>query len=230
MTTGALLTVLARRWYVVVAVLAVAGYLFVALARSGGAYTVDMQVQLVPPESQAIGPENDWQQETLVNVAAAVESAFHDWHQPDRVAESASLFGSGVNAGYQVLLQNVGGQWESSYPRPLIDVHVVEHSSTEALTTTEQILQRLEFITADLQRAVPPAERITVVRIPAVPEVAYAGRSTGTTLRALGAFGIVAIGSAALAAVLLDRCVSRVRPEHRPRSTPRLLPTKAGTS
>lgn len=225
MTALLLLRILARRWYVVLAVAALTGFAFVSLGRSGGAYTAETKVVFVAPGDDAVGAFDARNQATLVDFAAVVEREFHRGQPADRLAENASLFGAGIQQGYQVLVPNSGGQWQYSFSEPALSVKVVGPSSEWVSTTLDRLLARIDSLSADLQRqgSIGADNLIQSERVPAEPAVSYVGSSRSTQARALLALALVGSGVAAALAVGVDRLSSRPS-QHRRTESPVSLP------
>jgi hypothetical protein len=213
MTALLLLQAMTRRWYVVVVILALTGGGFLALARGGGAYSAEADVVFVPPGDQAVSTFNDQDRETLVNFVAVIQSEFHQARPVDRLAETAPLFGAGISQGYQVMLPNEGGQWEYSFPRPVLTARVVGPSPHWVSTTLDGLLERISRLAAERQQhsGISPTARIQTERAPADPVVAYVGTTRSAQVRALMALGLVGFGACAVAAVGADRIADRRR-------------------
>ena len=207
MTSGALLRILARRWYVLVVALIVAGFAFVLMNRTGGAFVAETQVMFIAPGTDAIGTVDDGYRDTLVNFAATIEREFHDGKQADRLAEHASLFGSGVSDGYQVVLPNNGGQWENSFATPALSVSVTGPTAAEVSATMTTLLDRIDTLSYDRQIAsnVAPENMILTERLPTDAAISYVGSSRSTQARAAVMLVAVCLGIAAAMAVAIDR-------------------------
>jgi hypothetical protein len=215
MTSGALLRILARRWYMLlVGILVIAGA-FVTMQRAGGAYTTQVSVIFVAPGNKGVGELKPGDLETLVDFAAVVEREYHHGTPTERLAENASLFGSGVDQGSQVLLPNSGTQWATSFARPALTVRVVGPSAGWVGARLQSILTRIDTIAAERQAAagVAPKSLITTERTPLAARIDHIDSTLGTQLRALVALTIVGLGLSASAAVALDRALARLRRE-----------------
>jgi len=214
-TAPALLRVLFRRWYIVLAVLAVAGMCFVLLDRAGGTYVSETKVVFVIPGSTAVGVFDDRKRDTLVEFVAAVELEVNRGEPPDRLAESAPLVGAGVRQGSQVVMPNTGGQWQYSFPDPVLSVRVAGSSPQEVRASLQRLLDRIDTVTADQQRGMDVRDVISTERVPVEATVDYVGGSRRTQARALLAFGLVGLGLAAVAAVSVDRLAGRLSARRR---------------
>lgn len=207
MTTRRLLRILSGRWYVAVVVLTLTGLLYVTLARAGSAYVSEAQVVFTAPGDVAVAPFNDQRRETLVSFVAAIESELNNGRPTDRLAESAPLFGAGVNQGYQVLLPNAGGQWQYSFPDPVLTIRVVGPNSQWVTSTVASLVTRINVLVADRQHdsGVGSADSIHTAQVPDVIAVDQVGSSTATRARALVSLLLVGLGVSAYLAVMVDR-------------------------
>jgi len=232
MTTTALLRILLRRWYVVLTVFAVLGVTFVILDEDGGAYVSEAKVLFVVPGAEAVGVFDDRQRDTLVEFVAAIEQEINEGTQPDRLSPDASLFGAGVSEGYQVAIPNTGGQWQYSFPDPVLSVRVVGQSPEQVGERIHALLDRIDVLTANRQNTLDPQDVISTARVPAEVTVSHVGGSRRTQARAVLVLGLVGLGVAAAAAVLVDRVAagaSRRRRQDRP-TDPNLPTTTAPTT
>ena len=222
MTTGVLLRIFARRWYVLVIALVVAGFAFVLMNRAGGAYVAQTKVMFIAPGTDAIGTFNDGLRDTVVNFAAVIEREIHDGKQTDRLAEHASLFGAGVPEGYQVVLPNSGGQWENSFATPALAVSVTGPSAADVSSTMSRLLDRIDFLARDrqLESNVAPENMIVTDRLPTEAVISYAGSSLSTQARALVMLVAVSLGIASTLAVRIDHRARRHRPLAQTTSSP----------
>lgn len=224
MTAPALIRVLLRRWYIVLAVLAVVGVGFAGLSRTGGAYVAETTVVFVIPGSAAVGIFDDRKRDTLVEFVGAVELEVNEGEPADRLPESAPLFGAGVSQGYQVVIPNTGGQWQFSFPDPVLSVRVTGPSPERVRATLNTLLDRIDTVTENRQDAVSRSVAISTDRVPSDATVNYVGPSRQTQARALLALGLVGTGLAAAAAVLVDRLAGRLSQRRRHTGPPGPVP------
>lgn len=220
MTARALLGILFRRWYVVVVVLAVFAATFVTLDRAGGGYVSAAKVIFVMPGGAAVGVFDDRKRDTLVEFVAAIEVEVNEGKPPDRLSEAAPLFGAGYSEGTQVVMPNTGGQWQYSFPDPVLSVRVASPTPEQARATLTSLLDRIDTLAADRQSSMNTRDLISTERVPDDTTVNYVGGSRRTQARALLALGLVGIGSAAVAAVLVDRVASRLSRSRRQTTSP----------
>lgn len=209
MTTPDLIRVLLRRWQVVLAVVAVIAVSFAVLNRSGGTYVAETTVVFVIPGSAAVGVFDDRKRDTLVEFAAAVELEVNNGEPPDRLSPSAPLVGAGVSEGHQVVMPNTGGQWQFSFPEPVLSVRVTGTSPESVRETLSSLVEQIDTVTQNRQVGVNGQDVISTERVPAEATVSHVGPSRRTQTRALLILGLVGLGLAGVAAVLTDRFVDR---------------------
>ena len=211
-TTRKLLQILARRWYVVVVVLTLTGLVYISLARDGSAYSSEVQVVFVGPGDVVLAPFNDQRRETLVGFAAAIESEMNNGRPTNRLAERAPLFGAGVDQGYQVLLPNRGGQWQYSFPDPVLTIRAVGPNPQWVTATVDGLITRINALVADRQQGsgVPLVDTIHTERVPNETAVNVVGSSAGARTRALVSLLLVGLAVSAFLAVTVDRLAQKV--------------------
>ncbi|TFD57448.1 hypothetical protein E3T43_08095 [Cryobacterium sp. Hh7] len=211
MTTRSLMQILARRWYVVIVVLMLTGLVYFTLARPGS-YSSQVQVVFVAPGDVALAPFNDQRRETLVSFAAAIESEMNNGRPTDRLAELAPLFGAGVDQGYQVLLPNRGGQWQYSFPDPVLTVRAVGPSPEWVITTVDGLVTRIDALVTDRQQnsGVAVVDFIHTEQVPNDTAVDYFGSSTSARTRALVSLLLVGLALSSFLAVMFDRLSQKV--------------------
>jgi hypothetical protein len=200
-----LLRLLARRWYVLVAVGLVTAAAAVTIPRAEGVYWTHATVVFLAPT----GPVNDNAltptPETLVNFAAIVERQLNGGQTTMRYGASwATQAGAGIREGATVQLINNGGQWRAAFSEPVLVIDVVDPDEQVVVDTVEATIARIRALAESTQSEarVLPTERITMLPSPETPVVSYAG---GNRLRATG--GVLAIGGlvATSAALVVDR-------------------------
>ncbi|TFD66792.1 hypothetical protein [Cryobacterium ruanii] len=214
MTTRNLLQILARRWYVVMVVLIATGLLYATLARHGSYYS-EVQVVFVAPGDVALAPFNDQRRVTLVSFASAIESEIHNGRPTNRLAEGAPLFGAGVDQGYQVLMPNRGGQWQYSFPDPVLTVRAVGPDPQWATATVDGLVTHITALVAQRQQSngVPVVDTIHIEQVPNETTANYVGSSTDARARALVSLILVGLAVAAFLAVTIDRISQKVQPK-----------------
>lgn len=208
MTTRQFIGVLLRRWYVVVGclLLTVAGLNLAQGVR--GVYWTEVDIVFLAPNS---ANALEYQSESLVHFAAVIEREFNGSTDPARVAStSVTLYGTGVSRGHQVTLPNQGGQWSTNFNRPVLAVEVVDSSPERVDEVRAGIMSRIDDLVYREQAklGIAPSDSITTLPSPAQAVVRYAA---GNPLRAQVAIGLLGVGVAVAASLLVESGVARVR-------------------
>jgi hypothetical protein len=221
-TTFLLFRMLARRWYVVVAVFVLTGLAYTSIATTGGAYAAQADVVFVAPGTDSVGGFDERYRDSLVHFAEAVEREYHGGRTPIRLGDEAPLFGTGIDQGEQVLLPNTGSQWQVSYDSPRLSVDVVGPDPQWVRQRLGAVLDRVEALASERQQRSGVADSflIRTDRAPREPVVEYVGSSRGAQVRALIALVAVSAGFAATLVVLIDRVVERRTPARHPTPNP----------
>lgn len=212
MTPRQSIAALARRWYVVIMVLALTIVGVALLPRGEGVYWSRATVVFIPPINPSrAGNVLEGSDPSLIYFAAAVERTVNGGQQQARLSGDAGLYGFGITDGWTVTLQNSGGQWQTNFNRPMLTVEVVATSPTEASHRMATLLESIETVSEGMQTLgdAPESSRITVEVSPNEPSVSFIG---GNWKRA--AAGLLAVGMmvAVSSALLLDRLLRRKAP------------------
>lgn len=208
MTRFELVRLLVRRWYVVVAV-ALATVLGMGLVQHPtSVYSAEVNVMFLPPDGVLMD-----QTESLIYFAAMVEREFNQGHSVPRVSSaSATLYGAGVRQGYSVSLFDTGGQWQTNFNRPVLQVEVVDSSAVAVQTQLDAIFTRIDKIAvqAQTEAGVNPAKMIRSNLSPSPSVIVHVG---GTRWRATAGVLCLGLGLAIGACYYTDRILaSRRRP------------------
>ena len=224
MTVIALLTAARRAWFIVLAGVVCTVLALGFVARTTGVYWAQVDVVFLGPISDTRPNPLGYSSQRLVDVASVVQRDVTGTTDQTQVVSSAVyLIDTGVRKGSWIRLPNSGGQWITSYDRPVLDVQVVD-SSPQAVLARMQVL--LRQIDGDLQRrqgdaGVAEDNRVTTsVSPPPDVEVHY---SEGPVKRALLVTLLAGGGLTLAAADWWDRRFSGARGRHLPR-TARFIP------
>jgi len=208
MTRFELVRLLLRRWYVVLAV-AVATVIGAGLVQHpASVYSAEVNVMFLPPDGVLMD-----QTESLIYFAAMVERDFNQGHTEPRVSSaSATLYGAGVRKGYSVSLFDTGGQWQTNFNRPVLQVEVVDSSPAAVQTQLDAILAKIDSIAAQAQSRSGVASA-KMIRSNQSPNPAVIVRAGGSRWRATAGMIFLGLGVAIGACYYTDRILaSRRRP------------------
>ncbi|OMH23861.1 hypothetical protein BKD30_10850 [Tersicoccus phoenicis] len=147
--------VLARRWYVALAV-CLAAIPIAAAARSvPGVYYTEFDVRFeAPPRATRSNPLRT-EAPMIVGFAAIVQRMYVGSHPnyPIRPT-SAPLFGTGARSAQAVYLPDAGGQWQTNFNTPAIRVEVVGDSPDAVLARSRGIASTLTSLAKVPQDAI----------------------------------------------------------------------------
>lgn len=208
MTTGPILRLVLRRWYVILAGSILTLIAAALVIDSPPAYYSRMEVRFV---EAGIAPGAAYLEKSspgAVPFAAAVERVVNNGEPVLPLnSRSATLHGMGVRQGRRVAIPNYGTQWFSSYPVPALVIEVVDESPAKVVDGYRQALAEVKAAAQALQdeREVPSGARISVVPAAAEPSVVSVGSTRSGEARSLVAVSLVGIGLTAAAAVGWDR-------------------------
>ncbi|WP_449386433.1 hypothetical protein [Cellulomonas soli] len=137
---------------------------------------------------------------SLVSMAGVIARAANGPHDaPRTVSAEITLASMGMERGWTIRQPNAGGQWETRYEDPVLDVRSTGATLEEAQLSMVVALEQIDAALTDLQDAeqVPSALRIRTELSPQAP--AYSVQQ-GSRMRALAVTGILcAIGTGAVA-------------------------------
>lgn len=198
--------IVARRWYVFLPVLLLSASPVPSWTRTAtGVYYTKVTVEFqAPPAATKNNPlrTEAW---SLVGYAAMVQRLYSDEYAPAPVRpNTAPLFGADLTDSESVSLRNDGGQWQTNFDAPLIDVEVVAGDPStvrERASATTAELIRLAGSTQDCLGIWRQAQ-ITAVQRPTQATVTYVAPRLRSAWIGWGAASLgLAFGSSAL----LDR-------------------------
>lgn len=212
MTVVDLLRAIGRRWYVIIAALALGAVAAGVFADAAGVYQVRLRLVLLPPASATVDANTLRDPgESLVHFAALVEREFRGNSSRARFSSiDAPLFGAGPRSAVSVTLPNAGGQWSTDFRDAVLYVEAVDPSLEQARERMDEAVQQVRQIVQERQDAEGVAEpnRISVL---VSDETSGARYAHGSTMRATGAVLLLAAGAGIAGAVLLDRAMQRRR-------------------
>lgn len=224
MTTSDLLSLVLRRWYAVLAGVALTVVVAMLVLGRGGVYESQVDVRLLPPAKAATSgvgnPNTD-----LVALAGLVERRVNGGRHDDRsVSAEVPLSGLGVRSGTRVLLPNLGGQWNHYFPDPVLRVQAVGPTPAAAADLLEERVVEINRVLEQLQAdaAVPPRSRVGTRQVPDAPQVVY---RSGSKKAAVAAVGVLGLALTLSLTVIADALLS-----HRRRTSARPLASAASAS
>ncbi|ABK05502.1 hypothetical protein Arth_4127 [Arthrobacter sp. FB24] len=210
-----------RRWYVVLAVMALMVPAVLQAAGATGVYWSKVDVVFYPPSGAAAGNPLRADSQATIHYAAMVERLVNgERGDAEPGTTSADLYGTGLRNGYSVYVPSSGGQWQNSFDRSAITVEVVAETRDEVSRVLTGIVDRIETTAAERQEAmgVIPRSFITTSLSPGTPEISY---QAAKPVYAASALAVLAVGLSIAAAGFVDRLTLRAagrRAQLRPRA------------
>lgn len=225
MTVGDLLQLAWRHWVTSLVALVVisAGLLFATERQE--AYNGEVNVLLLAPpavDANALAGTTA----SLVATTGLVSGVVNGPGTPDLTVGDQTLASLGISQGWSVRQPNSGGQWETSFQDPILDVRSTGPTLAVAQAQMADALARVDQALAAVQDAqnIPADLRIRTVVNPAGPLYAV---QNGSRTRAIGAVGLLGLLGWGAALLLADRVRPGVRARGR-RAERREEPALAG--
>ncbi len=160
----------------VLATLTVAAY----LSHAKGVYYAHVSVVFLAPGNKSYGNVLTDDQSAVVHFAAVVEREL-DGNVPQlKLASSASpLYGAGVRSGYSISLRDNGGQWQTNFNQPILDVQVVDRSADAVRRRMNELVQHIHAKSDDIQASagLPSTNFIQPISDSSMFEVVYVAGS-----------------------------------------------------
>jgi hypothetical protein len=208
MTTAQLLSMLLRRWYVVLVGIACTGVACAALMLTPRVYGTQMDVVFVAPGGVASsGPDGAFT-EPMINFAGIVALKVNGDHPSVRLSSpTAVLYGLGVREGVSVELADSGGQWGSIFNSPVIRIQAVDSSPERVASALDDTVAEIASAATSIQNdsGVKDDQKIGLQTVPDRAQVfAYARTRTGEA-KATAAAAALGLSLTACAAALWDR-------------------------
>jgi hypothetical protein len=215
MTLREFLGLILRRWYIVVAALAVAAVLTVVFARDGGIFTTKTAVVFTLPDTTALMPQNGSGEESLIAFAGAVAAQVTPGRPATRFYSRADapLYGAGVREAVTVSLRNDGTQWSNSFGSATIDIEIVGRTQEWVQQQQSDILSSIQTIALSEQALaeVSGDQRITVHVEPLTKAIEHIAPSRSAELGAGAAMAGAALLVGGWGAFMVDQSAMRRR-------------------
>jgi hypothetical protein len=208
------LSVLFRRWYIVLGLLACAALVTVMLARDGGIYTTRAVVSFMRPTGTSLSPTNGTNDPSIIAFAAVVAQETNNGQAPAGYSmQDAPYYGAGIRQGAVVEVSNSGNQWASNVNKAEIEIQVVGRTSDWVKSKQQELVRQVLDNTQSRQAAlgVPPQKRIVAAVVPLTTEIELVSASVTSQVAAAAAMLLAAIILGAWGAITVDRWLLRRR-------------------
>ena len=218
MTAYAFIGVIVRRWYVVLLGACLTVLAVHAVAHRPGVYFTEYSFHLLAPLERYYPNQLTDPHYALGPMAGVIVREWNGADEPLETAGDTTLVGEGRLRGVSVRVPNLGTQFQPIHSGTTIDVQVVGPDRQQVSDEAAQVRQELDAILRRRQDEahIAPTMRITTTQAPEVPDVAYVG---GSTIRAVGATGLVGVGLTGFAVFYVDRLLVRRRAVREARSS-----------
>ncbi|WP_404321495.1 hypothetical protein [Arthrobacter luteolus] len=223
MTSADLLATLRRRWYVLLAGLCCTGLAYWGLSQSAPVYAAQSDFVFAEPGLPGQGRSlTGTEPQTLIDFTAIVERKVLAGATSTKLASpTASLFGTGIRQGTSISMLDTGGQWLSSFSRPVLSVQVAAPSPEEVSAEMERVLLEVRAVSEALQAdaGAAPSSMISVERAPEDLIITSFGKTKMGEAKALAVLSVTGLGLSCAAAAATDAmALRRARTGRRHRS------------
>ena len=235
MTPAQLLSVLRRRWYVLLAGLCCTGTAFVFLSQPAPVYAAQSDLVFMEPGVPGQGRTlTGTEPQTLINFTAVVERQYLAGARSAKLASpTATLFGTGIREGTSIGMLDTGGQWLSSFSRPVLSVQAAAPAPEQVAAEIDRVHAEVRAVSDALQReaGARPDALITVERAPEELIITSFGKTRMGEAKALLVLALTGLGLSCAAAAAADALAARRARTGRHRETrPRQVPEPAGST
>ncbi|MGN8244858.1 hypothetical protein ACTHAM_001966 [Cellulomonas soli] len=151
---------------------------------------------------------------SLVSMAGVVSRAANGPHDaPRTVSAEITLASMGVGSGWSIRQPNAGGQWETRYEDPVLDVRSTGASLQEAQASMTEALERIDTELTLLQDAEDVAPQLRIRTELSPQEPAFTAQQ-GSRMRALAIAGVLCAIATGAVALGVDAVRSRTPNRH----------------
>lgn len=214
MTVRDVLGAVARRWYVLLAVLLGAASLGIVLMQGSGTFTTKTLISFTLPERSTLQAESGNSDTSVIAFASAVAAEINNGKPtPTYSSADAPYYGAGVREGVLVGLRNEGGQWIASFPSATIEIQIVGRTYEWVERKQQQLLEDVENTAIAQQSAAltSPEQRITMTVEPLTTQIEEILVGRTSRIAAWIALTLAALIAGVSGAVAVDGIVARRR-------------------
>lgn len=198
MTVWDLLVASARRWYVVLAGLALTAGVLLLVHQTPGVYATQTNVLFLAPVTPNSPNTISSPTSGVISTAGLVERIVNKGVEKSPTSGSVALAGQGVDNGYSVELPNAGGQWASNFNRPVLQVQVTGPSAERVRTELRRLVEQIRAVAREIQveAGVGQGMLITTQVSPEAPGIGYHQGHRPMALAVTALLGLVLTGLA----------------------------------
>lgn len=231
MTVLDILKAALRRWYVLLLMLVLTGFLTATFFRDSGTFTTRTAVTFTLPARTTLMANSGSDDSSVIAFAGAVATEINLGKPALNYSTAdAPYYGAGVRQGILVSLRNEGNQWIASYPSATIEIQIVGRSREWVQTQQQELLAKISYVTDAQQRSAVPtvADRITATVEPTSTQIDEIAPTRTTEILALAAMAIAGIIVATWSAVAVDVMVARLSASKREKLLQRVPAAREG--
>jgi hypothetical protein len=205
MTSRELLSLVLRRWYIMLLGAAISVVALYLITHRPGVYWTRVSVVVLAPVQKYYPNNFEDPHDALAPAASMLVADWNGVKRPLLMATSdTTLFGEGERRAIEVRMPNQGNQWQPLYFSPNIDVQIVDNNPELVAEEARRVSAELEGLLQKRQDAmgVQPSMRMTTIVSPTDPTIMYIA---GSRARAAAATGLVGATLTTIAAYWIER-------------------------
>lgn len=206
-TIGELMAAVGRRWYVALAVAAIAVFAGAGLLRDTGVFATRTVVSFMLPEKTSLAMNSGIDDTSVIAFAGVVAQQINNGKEPATYStDEAPFYGAGVREGVLVSLPKAGNQWVTNYLRAEIQIQVIGATEQSVVEVQSDLIERVYQATAALQLHVAePTAMITASVVPLTTRVYPVSATRSTAIAAVAALAVAALIVGGWLCVTADR-------------------------
>jgi uncharacterized membrane protein len=191
MTSRELLSLVLRRWYLMLLGAIISVVALYLITHRPGVYWTHINVIVLAPVHKFYPNNLEDPDHSLAPMAGLLVADWNGTNRPPLMATGeTTLYGQGLRQGIEVRVPNQGNQWQPLYFAPNIDVQVVGSTPEIVEQQAHRVRAELEGLLQKRQDAmgIQWGQRMTTMMSPTDPTIMYV---SGSRIRAAAATGLV---------------------------------------
>jgi hypothetical protein len=205
MTSRELLSLVVRRWYLMLLGAIISVVALHLITHRPGVYWTQFNVVVLAPVHKFYPNNLEDPPDALAPMAGLLVA---DWNgakrQPLMATGDTTLFGQGLRQGIEVRVPNEGSQWQPLFFAPSIDVQVVSTNPERVEQDARRVSTELNGLLQKRQDAmgIRPSQRMTTMTSPTDPTILHV---SGSRMRAAAATGLAGAAVTTVAVYWTER-------------------------
>ena len=215
MTLSDLLSLAWRHRLVTASFLLLTGLAMVLVAPPVQAWNGRVSVVLLVPQGTPGNPIATTTRSLIATTGVVARGVNGPDDPPQTVSSDLNLASTDAEPGWSLRQPSVGGQWDSNFEEPRLDVKSWGHTSAEASAQMAAALQAINSSLKSLQddRGVSQSQRIRVRLSPDQPVFTI---QSGSRIRSLAGTGLAGLFGTLAAVLVAERLAGRRRADRDP--------------